>query len=132
MAKYAYPAIFSKDGDLITVVFPDFECCYTQGINIVEAMEMAQDVLCLTLYDMEENGKPTPAPSDVRAVEVPAGNESFVSLVTCDTLEYRKIYDNKAVKKTLTIPSWLNTIAERKGINFSQVLQEALKALINA
>ena len=59
--------------------------------------------------------------------EVETEQGEFVSLVTCDTLEYRKYYDNKAVKKTLTIPAWLNTMAEREGINFSAVLQSALK-----
>ncbi len=51
----------------------------------------------------------------------------LVTLVMCDTIEYRRYYDNKAVKKTLTIPAWLNTMAERAGLNFSQVLQNGLK-----
>lgn len=131
MAKYAYPAVFTKDGDFITVQFPDFECCYTQGESIVEAMEMAQDVLCLTLYDLEEKGASIPATSDIHSVSVP-DDGSFVSLVTCDTIEYRKFYDSKSVKKTLTIPSWLNTMAERQGINFSQILQDALKERVGA
>lgn len=125
MAKYAYPAIFEKDGDFYTVHFPDFESCYTQGESVLDALEMAEDVLCLTLYDLEETGKPIPAASDISAVraEGPCG---FVSLVSCDTLEYRMFYDNRAVKKTLTIPAWLNKIAERSGVNFSAILQQAL------
>ena len=130
MAKYAYPAVFTPDGELYTVHFPDFECCYTQGNGIVDAMEMAQDVLCLTLYDMEEKGIAIPVPSDVRGVTACDGG--FVSLVTCDTVEYRKFYDSKAVKKTLTIPSWLNTMAERQGVNFSQILQDALREKVGA
>ncbi|MBR1810753.1 MAG: type II toxin-antitoxin system HicB family antitoxin [Clostridia bacterium] len=132
MAKYVYPAIFKKDGDFIFVEFPDFESCYTQGESIIEAMEMATDVLCLTLYDMEEGGKTIPAPSEINSIVLSENDDSFISLVACDTIEYRKFYDNKAIKKTLTIPSWLNTMAERKGVNFSQVLQDALKAQINA
>ena len=131
MAKYAYPAVFTKDGSFITVQFPDFESCYTQGENIVDAIEMAQDVLCLTLYELEEHGASIPEPSDIHSVKS-SGDESFVTLVTCDTIEYRKFYDNKAVKKTLTIPSWLNTMAERQGINFSQILQDALKERVGA
>lgn len=56
---------------------------------------------------------------------------SIVSLVCCDTVEYRKLYDSRAVKKTLTIPNWLNTLADRAGVNFSTVLQDALKAKLD-
>ena len=87
-------------------------------------MEMAQDVLCLTLYGLEEEGKAIPPASPVN--DVPHKTDEFVSLVACDTLMYRRFYNNKAVKKTLTIPSWLNDMAEREGINFSGTLQEAL------
>lgn len=124
--KYIYPAVFTKDGDFYIVKFPDIEGCYTQGETLSEAVEMAEDALCLMLYDYEEEGKKIPEPSDIKKIKV-SENESFVSLVSCDTLEYRKFYDNKAVKKTLTIPSWLNTMSEKEGINFSAVLQNALK-----
>ena len=125
MAKYIYPAIFEKEGDVYNVRFPDLECCYTQGEGLSDAYEMAEDVLCLTIYNLEEDGKEIPRASQVN--EVSAAEGGFVSLVSCDTMEYRKYYDNKAVKKTLTIPSWLNTMSERAGINFSAVLQTALK-----
>nr|DAU87194.1 MAG TPA: hypothetical protein [Caudoviricetes sp.] len=124
--KYIYPAVFTKDGDFYIVKFPDIEGCYTQGETLSEAVEMAEDVLCLMLYDYEEEGKKIPEPSDIKKIKV-SSNDDFVSLVSCDTLEYRKFYDNKAVKKTLTIPSWLNTMSEKEGINFSSVLQNALK-----
>lgn len=125
MAKYAYPAVFTPatEGGY-TVNFPDVPNCFTEGDTIAEALEMANDVLCLTLYDIEESGKPIPTVSDVSAIRAEAGE--IVSLVACDTLEYRKFYDKKAVKKTLTIPNWLNVMAERSGVNFSAVLQEAL------
>lgn len=125
MAKYVYPAVFTPEGGGYTVNFPDFESCYTDGETLEEAMVNASDVLCLTLYDMEEAGKEIPSPSSVK--EISADGDSFVSLVRCDTVEYRKFYDNRSVKKTLTIPNWLNTIAERQGINFSAALQNALK-----
>lgn len=126
MAKYIFPAVFTKDGDFYVVNFPDVEGCFTQGESIQDALEMAEDVLCLTLYDYEESNKAIPQPSDLKAIKT--DDSSFVSLVSCDTIEYRKFYDNKAVKKTLTIPAWLNTMSEREGINFSAVLQNALKA----
>ena len=124
--KYIYPAVFTKDGDFYIVKFPDIEGCYTQGETLSEAVEMAEDALCLMLYDYEEEGKKIPEPSDIKKIKV-SSNDDFVSLVSCDSLEYRKFYDNKAVKKTLTIPSWLNTMSEKDGINFSAVLQNALK-----
>lgn len=129
MAKYIYPAVFTKEGNLYSVDFPDLESCYTQGESLQDAFEMASDVLCLTLYDMEENKKDIPAPSDPEKVD--AGKNGFVSLISCDTIEYRRYYDNKAVKKTLTIPAWLNTLSEREGVNFSAVLQRALKNELN-
>ena len=129
MAKYIYPAVFTPEDGGYVVNFPDFESCYTEGDTLEEAMEMADDVLCLTLYDMEETGKEIPAPSSVK--EIKTDGDAFVSLVHCDTVEYRKFFDNKAVKKTLTIPNWLNTIAERQGVNFSLTLQNALKKELN-
>lgn len=86
---------------------------------------MAEDVLCLILYKMEENNEDIPTPSNPKDIQV--NDNSFVAIIRADTLEYRMFYDNKAVKKTLTIPQWLNTMAERKGVNFSNVLQTALK-----
>lgn len=74
---------------------------------------------------MEEDGETIPQPSDIAAL-TPAQN-TFASLVSCDTLEYRKYYENRSIKKTLTIPVWLNSMAEKAGINFSAVLQKALK-----
>ncbi|WP_088185986.1 type II toxin-antitoxin system HicB family antitoxin [Desulfosporosinus sp. FKA] len=130
MAKYLYPAIFTLESKgNYTVNFIDIQGCYTQGDNLQDAYDMAEDVLCLRLYDMEESNEPIPSPSNPADIVVEKG--SFVALVNVDTLEYRKLYDNKAVKKTLTIPSWLNAQAEKAGINFSQVLQTALKDQLN-
>jgi len=125
MAKYAYPAIFTKEAEGYSVEFPDVPGCATSGVTLPEAMEMAEDALCLMLYDLEESDGNLPASSDLRDVRT-EGN-AVASLVCCDTLEYRKLYNNKAVKKTLSIPAWLNTMAEKADINFSTVLQNALK-----
>ena len=125
MAKYVYPAIFTPESGGYSIRFPDFESCYTSAQTLEEGMEMANDVLCLTLYGLEEDGGVIPSASGVKDIETEA--DEFVTLVSCDTVAYRKFYDNKAVKKTLTIPSWLNTMAERQGINFSMTLQAALK-----
>lgn len=126
MAKYLFPAVFTPEsGGIYSVNFPDIEGCYTQGDNLQDAFEMAEDVLCLRLYDLEESQSNIPTPSNPK--KIVTDKNSFVVFVRTDTLEYRKFFDNKAVKKTLTIPNWLNTKAEKEGINFSQVLQNALK-----
>ena len=126
--RYVYPAIFTPENGAYSVIFPDLEIA-TSGETLVEAMDMAQDALCLQLYDFEERKEAIPAASSITDLTCPAG--SFASLIECDTMEYRRYYDNKAVKKTLSIPSWLNTMAEREDINFSAVLQKALKAELN-
>ena len=130
MAKYVYPAVFTAEAEGgYSISFPDVPGCYTGADALEDGMAMAEDALCLMLYDMEETGREISKPSRLKDVFV--GENEFVTLIACDTLEYRKFFNNKAVKKTLSIPAWLNTMAEREEINFSAVLQEALKAKLN-
>ena len=129
MAKYAYPAVFTEEDSGYSVEFPDLDGCFTCGDTLPEAMEMAEDALCLALYDREEDGEPVPPPSDTRTLQT--RTDHLVSLIFCDTTEYRKRYDNRTVTKTLSLPNWLNTLSERAGLNFSAVLQEALKAKLD-
>lgn len=124
MAKYVYPAIFEKEGSLYSITFPDLPNCISSGEGIQSAVENAADALCLILYHMEKKGEAIPKASDPIDIKIP--KNSFVSLVNCDTIEYEKFYNNKAVKKTLTIPQWLNEKAMQNNINFSNVLQNAL------
>ena len=125
MSKYVFPAVFTPEGKLYAVDFPDIPNCYTQGEGLNDALEMANDVLCLTFYHMEKEGKTIPSPSDIHDLKI-NDPHSFVSLIGCDTFEYQKFYEKKSIKKTLTIPQWLNTAAEQNHINFSAVLQAAL------
>ena len=125
--KYAYTAIFTpEENGMYSVHFPDLQGCYTSGGDISDAVEMAQDVLCLTLYDLEQDKKPIPKASNPNTIET--ADEQFTSVVAVDTETYRRFYENKSVKKTLTIPMWLNERAERANINFSGILQDALKS----
>ena len=125
MSKYAYPAVFEKEkSGGFSVYFPDLQGCYTQGDNIADAISNAEDVLNLWLYDLEEKCAEITPPSDIKSIET--NDKEFVTMIACDTVEYRRYFDNKAVKKTLTIPNWLNTLSERSHINFSSVLQKAL------
>lgn len=125
MAKYVYPAVFTPEKDeMFSVHFPDLDGCYTCGEDLEDGLEMAEDILALTLYNYEKEGMEIPIPSERESISLRDGE--FVNYVICDTLEYRKMYSKKAIKKTLTIPEWLNEEALAIGVNFSQVLQEAL------
>lgn len=124
--KYAYPAVLTYDPEerCYYVNFPDIENCFTEGKTLPEAIEMGEDALTLMLCQMEDDGTAIPASTDIKMIK--AASDETVSLIFADTTEYRRLYDNKAVKKTLSVPSWLNIKAERLGINFSYVLQQAL------
>lgn len=123
--KYVYPAVFTPEEDGgYSILFPDLEGCFTCGDDLIDGMQMAEDVLALVLYGYEKDAREIPLPSKREGIKL-QGKE-FVNYVACDTMEYRKRYNNKAVKKTLSIPAWLNERACSMNINFSQVLQEAL------
>nr|DAN67529.1 MAG TPA: hypothetical protein [Caudoviricetes sp.]DAT50958.1 MAG TPA: hypothetical protein [Caudoviricetes sp.] len=129
MKKYIYPAVFTvEDGGLYSVEFKDLESCYTCGDDIDDAILNAQDVLSMVLYRYEKNGKTIPKPSSILDIEI--DDKSFTSYVVGDTDTYRRMHNNKAVKKTLTIPEWMNEVAIAQNINFSQVLQDALMEII--
>lgn len=124
--KYVYPAIFTKEENgQYSIEFPDLEDCYTCGDDIQHGLIMAADVLALTMYDYEQEGWDIPSPSNME--NIPVSENKFVNYIICDTMEYRKRYNNRAIKKSVTIPEWLNQEAMAKGINFSRLLQEALK-----
>jgi predicted RNase H-like HicB family nuclease len=122
--KYVYPAIFTPEKKGFSINFPDIESCYTCGDDLFDGMKMAEDVLAFTLYDMETEGRDIPKPSGVGEFNLKDGE--FATLVPCDTMGYRKLNNGKAVKKTLTIPQWMDEMASSKGLNFSQLLQEAI------
>ncbi|WP_440894956.1 type II toxin-antitoxin system HicB family antitoxin [Amphibacillus sp. Q70] len=132
MAKYLFPAIFDPGTDNspgYTVTFPDLPGCITEGSNMSEALFMARDVLGGFLYGMEEDNETIPNPTPPSEVILP--ENAFVSLIEVRTDFVRDIMQNKAVKKTLTIPKWLNDVAEEENINFSHLLQFALKEELN-
>lgn len=124
MAKYVYPAIFEPEDGLYNVSFPDLPECYTCGDTLADAMFMAEDALSGYLARCEEKNRSIPAASALNCVAPAQG--SVVSLVLADTEAFRRRTSEKAVKKTLSIPSWLNEAAEARHINFSAVLQQAL------
>jgi len=132
----AYPACFLKEEAGYSVIFPDLNHLATCGATLDEALVMAVDCLAGYLYDQRREGAALPRPSALQAVDLEAVaedldvplKEGFVNVITVDVEEYARTHFERSVKKTLTIPSWLNNAALEQGVNFSQVLQDALKA----
>jgi predicted RNase H-like HicB family nuclease len=123
--KYVYPAYFYPESDgRFSVEFTDFELA-TFGDDLVDAMYMAADAAAGRILSMLADGEELPKPSDAKNLK-PDDPEGFVSMVFIDLESLKSNHDEKPVKKTLTIPSWLNQAAERKNINFSATLKEAL------
>jgi predicted RNase H-like HicB family nuclease len=131
-----YPACFFKESNSYSVIFPDLNWLSTCGETIDDAMAMAVDCLAGYLYACEKDGDPIPSPSTLTDIDInsvaekiapgdPIG-EAFVNMVSVDVRTYAKEHFEKSVRKTLTIPVWLNNAALEQGINFSQTLQEAL------
>lgn len=138
-----YPAIFYKEEDgKYSVVFPDLNHLATCGDDLEDAMNMAVDCMAGYLHWCREEGEELPKATPLQSIDPAAYvkeafpdlsvQEGFVNMVTVDLEAYVKEYFEKSVRKTLTIPAWLNTAALKKGINFSQTLQEALLAKIRA
>lgn len=125
--RKAYPIVISKEEDgFYYVSIPDFDIA-TQGESIADAMEMARDAIGIMGIDYLDDGKVLPEPN---TKEVESDADDIVTLVDVDFAEYRKKVDNKAVKKNCTIPYWLNVEAEKAGINYSKVLQDAIMRVL--
>lgn len=126
--KEAYPIIISEESDGYYVSIPDFNIA-TQGSSIADSISMARDAIGLMGIDMEDDGKDLPKPG---SSNITPNKNDILTLVDVDFVEYRKRVDNRSVKKNCTIPYWLNVEAEKAGINFSKVLQEALQNILKA
>ncbi|HJC62705.1 MAG TPA: type II toxin-antitoxin system HicB family antitoxin [Candidatus Blautia merdavium] len=129
MEKLFYPAIFHKaEEGGFWISFPDFPECFTEGDDMGQAYEMAVDALGLALVSRKEEKEEIPKSTDVDQLNVEDGT---IVIVEFDMMEYQRKHNSKAVKKTLSIPEWLNEEATAMGVNFSQVLQEALMSKLN-
>lgn len=131
MKKLFYPALFHKaEEGGFWVSFPDLPECLTQGDDMAQAYEMAVDALGLALICREREQQPLPSSSDPTTITPEV--DSFLVVIEFDMLAYKKRTNSRAVKKTLSIPEWLNEAAMAMDINFSQVLQEALLSKIQS
>lgn len=127
MNKLYYPVIFRPEEVGYSVTVPDLDGCISQGDTLEEALEMVRDAIGLWLDP--DTAVEIPTASNPADIAVPDGG--FIVLVEFDPLAYQKKHNNRSVKKTLSIPAWLNTLAEDAHLNFSRVLQEALKAKLD-
>lgn len=131
-----YPACFFKEDNGYSVVFPDLNWLSTCGDTLNEAMTMAVECLAGYLYLSQKEGTDVSAPSDITTIQLDSiakeleisTEGAFINLVSVDVAVYAKEHFEKSIKKTLSIPQWLNAAALKQDVNFSKVLQEALIA----
>jgi len=125
--KYVFPALFETEEGIAgyTVSFPDLPGCITEGDTIEEALYMAKEALGLHLYGMEEDGDIIPTPSDPSMLTPVEGE--FYTLIEVRTGLIRDKQLNRSVTKNVTLPRWLEIEASKAELNYSQILQHALK-----
>lgn len=128
--KYVYPAIFEYNEDGIAISFPDLDGCFTCAKDDESALHMAKDALAGHMWAREDFGEEIPEPTQLKDMNL-AANERGVLIDVYMPL-VREAARNQSVKKTLTIPAWMNEAAEKEGINFSQLLQNSLLAVLKA
>lgn len=121
-----YPAIFTFENNQYWVEFIDLKGCFSNGNTLPEAMEKSKEAMGLFLEDLEDFPFCT---TDIKDIKL--NSNQIISFVSIDLAEHKRKYSNKSVKKTLSIPAWLNTLAEKENVNFSKILQNALKEYLN-
>ncbi len=127
--RYFYPAVFTYEPEQeIAVIFPDLDCA-TSGINDDDALLSARELLGCVLHGLEEDGENIPSPTPLSDVKLQSNERAVLIDVYMPSIRMAQI--NRSVSRTVTLPAWLNTLALEHNINFSQVLQEALKTQLH-
>lgn len=129
--KYIYTAIFepNEDGTKYYCRVPDLPGCITTGNNLDDAIEMITDAASGWLVVAEDEGNKVPAATPQHALNIP--EHAICSIIRIDTLAYRSATDTRAVRKNVSLPAWMAALAENRGVNCSQVLQDGLMQLFN-
>jgi predicted RNase H-like HicB family nuclease len=128
MKKFIYPAVFEEEDNGFSVEFPDIPYAHTCGKTLDDAMYMAEDCLGLCIYDLKQDKKPLPKASDIKSIKY--NDNQFVTLVSLDYNDYIRRTETAPIRKTVYLPRALNDKADALGINFSQVLRNALEKQI--
>lgn len=131
MLKLLYPACFYPNDNGFTVIVPDLPGCVSEGTDLINSIEMISDAACGWVLDELEDGNPVPQASDISKIHAEDFPDGFTSMIVLDIDSYAEKNGDKAIRKNCTLPAWLNTIAEKENVNFSQVLQEALLQKLN-
>lgn len=127
--RYFYPAIFTYEpGQEIAIVFPDLDCA-TSGNNDDDAFLMARELLGCVLYGLEEDNEEIPTPTPLSQITTKENERVLLIDVYMPSIRLAQV--NKSINRTVTLPAWLNAAALERGINFSQVLQDALKSQLH-
>ena len=127
--RYFYPAVFGyEDGKEISVFFPNLDVA-TSGENEQDALISARELLGITMFGLEEDEEPIPEPSQLSNLQTTGNERAVLTDVYMPSIRMANV--NKAVNRTITLPAWLNAAALERNVNFSQVLQEALKQKLN-
>lgn len=126
---YVYPAVLTYEDRGISIIFPDLDGCISQATTTEEAIKNCKEVLSLYLYGMEEDDDEIPVPSTIDNIELE--QDQIPLLIEVYMPLERLAIDNVRRKTTVTMPQWLKVLADSKNINFSQVLESALKEILN-
>lgn len=126
---YTYTAVITESDGTFYAKIPDIDGCITTGGSLSEAIELITDALSLCLVVLEdENIQPNPASVQVDLRHNP---DDILTIIQVDTIKYRSLTDNKAVRKNVSLPAWMSNLADKRGINCSKVLQDALLSILS-
>lgn len=130
--KYIYTATFvpNEDGSKYYCRVPDLPGCITTGVSIDDSIEMITDAASGWLVVAEDEENEIPAPTPQHKLDIP--ENAICSIIRIDTFAYRAATDTRAVRKNVSLPAWMAALAEKRGVNCSQVLQDGLMQLLNA
>ena len=126
---YMYSATFTTEDSYVYARVPDLPGCISSGHSIEEAIDLITDAASVWLVSAEDDGDDIPAPSAQSDLDVPA--DTVLSLIRVDTIAYRAATDTRAVRKNVSLPAWMANLADKRGINCSQVLQDGLLAKLS-
>ena len=126
---YCYPAVFEQNNESIGVYFPDFDVCVSGGNSVEEAVKNSKEALSLHLYGMEQDRDILPDPACPQDIKLE--RNEYIIMIDVNYKLFRDKQNRKSVDRMVTLPSYLNAVAKERGINISQVLQEALKKQLN-
>lgn len=121
---YTYTAVITRADNIYYAKVPDVPGCITTASSLSEAIDLITDALCGCLVVLEDEGVSPVAPTPQNDIEHDAG--SVLTIIRADTIKYRSMTDTKSVRKNVSLPAWMSNLADKRGINCSKVLQDAL------